>query len=1016
MKTEPFFALNAEGERIFFILAAVLWVVIIGGSFLLNWHRAGEAAAELALVEARSRFHKDLVYRRWATIYGGVYVPPADHTPPNPYLTHIPDRDVVTTSGKRLTLVNPAYMTRQVHELGRESYGIQGHITSLHPIRPENEPDAWEREALKAFHAGTKEFSSFGVVSGQPSLRFMRPLVTEVACLKCHAEQGYRPGDIRGGISVSVPFTPYQRIAGRQQTQSALSHGVIGCLGLLGLWIGRRFVIYSRVALREREEWFRILFEEAPDAVFIETLDDRILDANAAATEMLGYTREEFRAMRVADLQAPEVRGETGGIIRDELARGDFFEGLDLRKDGTRVPIEVHNRQMHIQGRDLVLSIVRDITERKRAETALRESEEKYRLLFNNADMLISVWDREGVCQLMNRKLADLFGGEPETFVGQSFQDLHFETAEEYTERIRKAIDSGISREYEDRVGFPSGDRWLLSQVHPVLDTAGRIQYAQIIAHDISERKATENALRLANDIIVRSPVAAFVWQNETGWPVEYASANVEAIFGWSAEDFLSGKILYLNVIHPEDLERVTHEVAICSADSTQTRVSHQPYRIRRPDGNIRWIEDSTVIRRNEGGEVIAYEGILMDISARKQAEAEKARLEAQVRQSRKLDSIGRLAGGVAHDLNNLLSPILGYGEMLLEDAADTGIRREPVEEIVGAGRRARDLVRQLLAFSRKQTLEVKPLDLNRVLKDFESLIRRTIREDIDIRMIFGPDLPLVRGDIGQLEQVIMNLAVNARDAMPDGGELTIETRAVELDASYAKQHPGVVPGPYVLMGVSDTGCGMDADIREKMFEPFFTTKQKDQGAGLGLATVYGIVKQHRGNIWVYSEPGIGATFKVYLPVSEEATRADDPPASDRAEASRSGTETVLLAEDNRQVRELAEIILNREGYTVLSADSGKAALARLDHHEGSLHLLLTDVVMPGMNGRELYMQVADRYPGIKVVYMSGYTDNVIAHRGVMDSGIHFIQKPFSVKGLTTQVRDVLDGTGPFRT
>ncbi|MFW6374526.1 MAG: ATP-binding protein, partial [Thermodesulfobacteriota bacterium] len=397
---------------------------------------------------------------------------------------------------------------------------------------------------------------------------------------------------------------------------------------------------------------------------------------------------------------------------------------------------------------------------------------------------------------------------------------------------------------------------------------------------------------------------------------------------------------------------------------------------------------------------------------ARKQAEAEKARLEAQVRQIRKLDSIGRLAGGVAHDLNNLLSPILGYGEMLLEDSADADPHREPVEEIVSAGRRARDLVRQLLAFSRKQTLEVKSLDLNQILKDFESLLRRTIREDVAIRMIPGPNLPPVRGDIGQLEQVIMNLAVNARDAMPDGGELTIETQAVDLDDAYAKRHPGVVPGAYVMLGVSDTGCGMDADTREKVFEPFFTTKQKDKGTGLGLATVYGIVKQHRGNIWVYSEPRMGATFKVYLPVSPEATRADNPPAFDRAEATRTGTETVLLVEDNRQVRELAEVILKREGYTVLTADSGKAALAGLNHHDGALHLLLTDVVMPGMNGRELYEQVADRYPKVKVVYMSGYTDNVIAHRGVMDPGIHFIQKPFSVNGLAAKVRDVLDASG----
>jgi len=882
MKNKPLIALNAEGDRILFLLAAVLWIGIIGGSFLLNRHRAAEAAAELALVEARSSFQKDLIYRRWATIHGGVYVPPADHTPPNPYLAHIPERDVVTADGKRLTLVNPAYMTRQVHELGRETYGVRGHITSLYPIRPENGPDAWETEALKAFHAGTKEVSSFSEVDGRPYLRFMRPMVTEVVCLKCHSEQGYRPGDIRGGISVSVPFAPYQQIAGRQQTHIALSHGVIGCLGLLGLWIGRRFVIQSRAALREREEWFRILFEEGPDAVFIETLDDRVLDANAAASDLLGYTREAFKEMTVADLQAPNVRKAVGNIIQNELAGGDFFEGLDIRKDGTRVPVEVHNRRMRIQGRDLVVSIVRDITERKRAENALRESETRFRDTFEQAAVGMAHAAPDGRFILVNNRLCEILGYSREELLGLTWQEITY-----------------------------PGD----------LETD--------LAH----------VRRLLNQ-----------------------------------------------KIHTYSTEK----------------------RYLRRDGTFIWIHLTVSLVCDGAGKPEYLIGVAEDISARKQAEAEKMRLETQVRQIRKLDSIGRLAGGVAHDLNNLLSPILGYGEMLLEDAAGTDTRRGPVEEIVSAGRRARDLVRQLLAFSRKQTLEVKSLNLNHILNNFQSLLRRTIREDIVIRMIPAPDLPPIRGDIGQLEQVLMNLAVNAQDAMPDGGELTIETQAVELDASYAKRHTGVAPGAYVMLGVSDTGCGMDADTREQVFEPFFSTKD-EKGTGLGLATVYGIVKQHHGNIWVYSEPGMGATFKVYLPVSDESPGAEKPPVSGRAASNRSGTETILLVEDNRQVRDLAEIILKREGYSVLTAESGHEALAVLDIHDGVLHLLLTDVVMPGMNGRELYQQVADRYPEVKVVYMSGYTDNVIAHRGVMDSGIHFIQKPFSVKDLAAKVQDVLD-------
>ncbi len=396
-------------------------------------------------------------------------------------------------------------------------------------------------------------------------------------------------------------------------------------------------------------------------------------------------------------------------------------------------------------------------------------------------------------------------------------------------------------------------------------------------------------------------------------------------------------------------------------------------------------------------------------ITERKRAEEERARLEEQFHQSQKLESIGRLAGGVAHDLNNLLSPILGYSEMLLADAVGRDPRRDSLTAIVTAGKRARDLVRQLLAFGRKQTLKVEPVDLNGLLKHFHRLLRRTIREDIVIHMDLDRTLPPIQGDAGQLEQVVMNLAVNAQDAMPDGGELTIETSAAVLDEAYAAHHEGVTPGPYVMLAVSDTGCGMDAETREHIFEPFFTTKEKHKGTGLGLATIYGIVKQHAGHIWIYSEPGAGSTFKVYLPMAggkvfAEAEAPKPIPATDP-----DGTETILVVEDNQQVRELTITILQREGYRVLSAHSGESALIELNRHEGPVHLLLTDVVMPDMNGRELFDKISSTHPHMKVLYMSGYTDNVIAHSGVLDADIGFIQKPFTVTGLAAKVREVLD-------
>jgi PAS domain S-box-containing protein len=425
----------------------------------------------------------------------------------------------------------------------------------------------------------------------------------------------------------------------------------------------------------------------------------------------------------------------------------------------------------------------------------------------------------------------------------------------------------------------------------------------------------------------------------------------------------------------------------------------------RRKDGTT-YIEEATISPvRGQAGNIVNYVAVKRDITEQLRLNEEKAELAAQLNHAQKMESVGRLAGGVAHDLNNLLTPILGYGELLLNDFEGDDARKADVEKIVQAACRARDLVRQLLAFSRKQVLAFEPVDLNKVLDGFEKLLRRTIREDVTIDFILAPTVPLIKGDIGQLEQVIMNLAVNAQDAMPHGGNLTIQTSVVELDQTYVAAHQDLGPGLYVMLGVNDTGCGMDARIRERLFEPFFTTKEK--GTGLGLATVYGIVKQHGGHIWVYSEPGHGTIFKIYLPVAEDP---GEPKESSTLEISAdwSGTETILLVEDDEQVRNLSHTILKQQGYTVLTAKNGREALATADRHDGPLHLLLTDVVLPDVNGKELFARISAEFPEMKVLYMSGYTDDVIAHHGVLDEGVHFIQKPFSVQFLIARVRKVL--------
>jgi nitrogen-specific signal transduction histidine kinase/CheY-like chemotaxis protein len=391
---------------------------------------------------------------------------------------------------------------------------------------------------------------------------------------------------------------------------------------------------------------------------------------------------------------------------------------------------------------------------------------------------------------------------------------------------------------------------------------------------------------------------------------------------------------------------------------------------------------------------------ILNDVSERK-------RMEAQFLQAQKMEAVGQLAGGIAHDFNNLLTIIKGYSQLSLMELKESDPLKRNIEEIRKAADRASDLTRQLLAFSRRQILEMKVLDLNSIVRDVDEMLLRIIGEDIELVTLLAGDLGRVKTDRGEIEQVIMNLAVNARDAMPDGGKLTIETANAELDEAYARVHVAVTPGRYVMLSFSDTGVGMTPEVRGRVFEPFFTTKEKVKGTGLGLSTVYGIVKQSGGNIWVYSEPGKGTTFKIYLP------RVDEPleEVVERVVAGEfpRGTETILVVEDEDEVREVAVRILSGQGYKVLEATKGIDAFLICTEHDGPIHLLLTDVVMPKMSGRELAETLMSIRPGIKVLYMSGYTDNAIVHHGVLETGVDFIQKPFAVDALARKVRDVLD-------
>jgi len=656
-----------------------------------------------------------------------------------------------------------------------------------------------------------------------------------------------------------------------------------------------------------------------------------------------------------------------------------------------------------VELRPKIVKLEKTEAELKRAEELLEKERETFFPILHKAPYGVILIDKEGSFIYINPSFTQITGYTLGDVLSGRDWFHRVNPFPEYREEIINTWKRDVIQQGMDKVFSVVCKEGEIKEIEfkPTLLDDGTII---VIFSDITERKRAEEKLRESEEkyhlVVEHANQGILIAQDGM---VKFSNPKLSQISGYSQEE-LSSKP-FTEFIHPDDRQMVV-ENHLKRLQGIELPHIYD-FRILDKEGNIKWLEINAALINWEGKP--ATLNFLTDITERKRTEEEMNTLQEQFRQSQKMEAIGRLAGSIAHDFNNLLTIIKGYSQLSLQELKEENPLKGNLEEINRASEKASDLTRQLLSFSRSQMMEMRVVDLNTLLKNLDKMLRRVVGEDVELITFLAEDLGRVKADPGQIEQVIMNLVVNAKDAMPSGGKLAIETANVELDEIYTHSHIGVKSGRYVMLLVSDTGMGMAPEIKKKVFEPFFTTKEKDKGTGLGLSTVYGIVKQSGGDTWVYSEPGYGTTFKIYLPRVDEPQDLDEAKEKGVEEGLPRGDETILVVEDDEEVRKITGRILRMQGYRVLEASNGGDVFFVCDQHEGPFHLMITDVVMPEMKGPELAKRLSSSYPEMKVIYMSGYVENVISRQGILEKGMEYIQKPFTVIELAKKVREVLD-------
>jgi len=744
-------------------------------------------------------------------------------------------------------------------------------------------------------------------------------------------------------------------------------------------------------ALRKSEQALRTILDNTYDAIFIHDLEGRILEGNQRMLDLYEITKEQaIRSTIIDDFSCGGSSLAEQKERWDRVMKGETvtFEWKAKRpNDGSLFDVDVALKRIDLGNRPVVLANVRDITRRKATETALRESEEKFRAVVENSRDTIMRFDRRHRLLYVNPNVKEQTGIPPGNFIGKTLEEAG--APEQLCSLMEQATEQAFLSGEISRTEFQLPDgTWLDSMLIPERDTSGEVKAVISSSHDITAHKQNEALWRV---LFQAAPLAICVVDQDR--ILTRVNDHCFQTFGYRPEEMVGRRTNFL--YFSDDECRAGGEALYSSSHNATKEV-----RMKRKDGEeIRVLLSRSYLdgRDASGGSMV----IVQDITARKA-------LEEQLRQAQKMEAIGQLAGGVAHDFNNILQAILGYTNMVLLSMGQDDKHYGKLKEVEKAGERAAALTRQLLAFSRRQVLQLGPLDLNHVVDDLMKMLRRLISENIELSILPGHALWKVNADRSQIEQVLINLCVNARDAMPDGGRLSIETQNVWLDEDYCVHHDWAKPGRYVLLSITDSGCGIDGETQEKIFEPFFTTKEKTHGTGLGLATVYGVVRQHDGMIQVYSETGKGSRFNVYLPVTEST---DEEILEEEQVPSPGGHETILMAEDDEPLRFLTTEMLKMAGYRVLAAVDGEDALRIYQEHSREIDLLLLDVVMPRKGGRTVYDEIRTINPEIGCLFMSGYSEDAVHTNFILDHGLKLIQKPFKSLDLMRMLRQELDRT-----